>query len=135
MGGNLLVSCHLAEYCLKKDIPTSDYGQAEFNSPDNLRIYHESRIWEMFFPIAPQILEHNIEYNEHQVVENIEQQKYTCIALTTASYYWLDTSIIERAGYKKLAVLDLRTGEQKEIWKTTFYVLQNNHPFDRGSYE
>lgn len=119
--GEILVSPHLADYCLRHDIRTSDYGQAEFNNIENMKFFKSKRLWTKLFPCTEMILNKNIEY--YSIVDRkIKNTEYACIALTTMGRYWLDEEMILEAGYELECEMTLVTGEQN--WVTRFYVIR-----------
>lgn len=117
--GEVLASPHLSELCMRHGIPTADYGQAEFNSPESLAGYRSSRLWPALFPAAGELLQKNIDYNA-QLREKIKNREFACIALTTQARYWLTDEEIEAAGYRAAETLTLPTGEWQ--WETKFYI-------------
>ena len=121
--GDILVAPHLSAYCLEHGIPTSDYGQAEFNSAGNLNHFLNHRVYPKIFPATEKILLKNIEYNK-QVKENVKNKHYAIIALTDMGNYHLTESEIESCGYKKADEIVLVTGTQQ--WKTRFYIVDKS---------
>lgn len=120
--GEMLLSPHLSAYCLEHDIPTADYGQAEFNSAGNLKHFKNRWLYPEIFPETEKILLKNIEYNR-LVKEKVKNREYALIALTDMGKYSLTEEEIEVSGYKKMEEIILVTGKQK--WKTRFYVADN----------
>ncbi len=116
--GEMLVSSHLSNYCLEHNIPTPDYGQAEYNSEQALLRYLASPIWPRLFPDAETIFRQNIDYKQ-QIMDNINSRHYSGIALTDTGGYLLDPEDILDAGYHEEARLELVTGQEK--WETVFF--------------
>lgn len=120
--GAILVPMLLSNYCLEKDMETADYGQAQFNTEKNLQNYKNSKLWTKLFLVryTSVLLEKNIYYNNVQIKRNIENQAYSCIALTSAGDYWLQEDDIIDAGYHVLRTESLPSGGAR--WNVTFYV-------------
>ncbi|MDD6811061.1 MAG: hypothetical protein PUD93_04235 [Lachnospiraceae bacterium] len=121
--GEILVSMHLSGFCLENNIPTTSYGQAEYNSVENLMKYKNNKIWRniFLFDYAKEILQNNISYSE-TVKENIYNHKYYCIALVYAGEYGLSEADLINAGYHIMTSEELMTGSQ--CWNTNFYVYE-----------
>ncbi len=122
--GQILVPMLLSNYCLENGIATSDYGQAQYNSPDNLENYKTSRLWPHLFLVkyAEPILEKNIYYNTVTIKEAVSNQEYSCIALTSLGDYWLAQGEVVDAGYRILQTESLPSGKQR--WEVTFYIKE-----------
>lgn len=119
--GGLLVSMLLSNYCLENNIATSNYGQAEYNTQENLQNYKNNKLWRniFLFDHTEEILQKNISYHI-QIQENIAEQKYSCIAITYTWEYWLSEEYLSDAGYHILTTESLPAGDQR--WNVTFYV-------------
>lgn len=122
--GQLLVSAHLAGYCIENDKYTSEYGQAEFNNQSNYDNWTNSLLWKTLFPQAGELLHKNIDYN-NRLTEAIRNGEFSCIALTNSTNYGLPydaiDTMLEDSPYILLTTLDLCTGDY--IWPTYFYIL------------
>ncbi|MCM1153735.1 MAG: hypothetical protein NC392_00100 [Roseburia sp.] len=119
--GDMLVTMLLSDYCLENDIATSNYGQAEYNTADNLQKYKDNKIWRNL-PLVEHteaILQNNISYNAH-VRDNIARQAYRCIAITYTWEYQISEEELAAAGYRVLTTETLYAGRQ--CWNVTFYV-------------
>lgn len=119
--GPILVPAHLSIYCLDRNIETTDYGQAQFNSKRNLKNFQNSKIWPVLFPNGDILIKKNIEYYQ-EIRDKIHNHVYTCIAITTEGSYGLSGAELEDAGYTLLTTKELFTGQTK--WETDFYVLE-----------
>lgn len=120
--GEVLVSMVLSNYCLERGIETSNYGQAEYNTPQNLENYKSNKFWRniFLFEVTEVLLQKNISYN--QTVRNkIYDQSYRCIALVYAGEYHLAEDDLIKAGYRISEEEELVTGTQS--WYTVFYTL------------
>lgn len=117
--GDILVSAHLASYCIDNKIPTAEYGQQEFNNSTNLRSYESKKWQQKIFPMADDILLMNVNYND-EVKQNIKSKKYSCVMITDATKYELDEDFLFEAGYSILDERMLITGT--ELWNTKIYV-------------
>lgn len=120
--GEILVSPHLADYCIKHRLATPDYGQAEYNDARSLGQFEGKRMWRTLFPVAGDILRKQIAYNK-QIKENVKQRRYSCIALSKYSRYEIDEQELKDSGYGLYKTLVLKTGNDKEqAWETKFYI-------------
>lgn len=121
--GNILVSPHLANFCLENGIYTAEYGQAVFNSLENYENWDSHLIWHDFFPYAGDIIMKNLDYNA-KVLEGISQGRFSCIAITRTANYELPfdtlTDSVGNCPYDLLTTLTLSTGTQE--WETYFYI-------------
>lgn len=118
--GEILVSPHLSAYCMEQEIRTADYGQAEFNNTGNMEMFESDPLWTKLFPYTKTIIEKSIGYHA-AIKKKIENNGYTCIALTSMGRYWLDEKTILEAGYQLKCEMTLVTGTQG--WVTRFYVI------------
>lgn len=120
--GEILVPMLLSNYCLEKDMETADYGQAQFNSEENLQNYRDSKLWTNLFLVkyTEALLEKNIFYNNVQIKNSIANRTYSCIAVTSAGDYWLEEDDLIGAGYCVLQTENLPSGGA--VWNVTFYV-------------
>lgn len=122
--GDILVPMLLSDYCLKNDMETSDYGQAQYNSPKNLENYKQNDLWQHLFLVryTEAVLEKNIHYNNVIIKQALANQEYSCIALTSAEDYWLTQEEVTGAGYVILQTEKLISG--RTCWDVTFYVKE-----------
>lgn len=119
--GDILVSAHLSSWCIDNDILVAEYGQHEFNNEINLESYKDKKWVEKIFPLADDIIMKALEYNE-KIRQDIQNNKYTCVALTTATNYGIDEEYLLQNGYCLLDEKDLATG--RRIWNTKIYVIK-----------
>lgn len=120
--GEILVSMLLSDYCLERGIPTSNYGQAEYNNINNLESYKNNKLWRniFLFDHTGQLLQQNISYNQ-TVRDKVYSQSYRCIALVYAREYHLTEDDFANAGYHIAAAEELMSGTH--CWHTVFYAL------------
>ncbi len=120
--GEILVSMLLSDYCLERNLATSNYGQAEYNNIENLENYKNNRLWRniFLFDYTEDLLQQNIAYNQ-TVKDKIYTQAYRCIALIYAGEYHLTDDDLANAGYHIMASEELMSGTQ--CWHIVFYTV------------
>ncbi|MCM1122979.1 MAG: glycosyltransferase family 39 protein, partial [Eubacterium sp.] len=120
--GEILVSMLLSDYCIEHDIPTSNYGQAEYNNRSNLENYKNNKLWRniFLFDYTEDLLQQNISYNQ-SVRDKVYARSYRCIALVYTGEYHLTDDDLINAGYQATASEELTAGAQ--CWHIVFYTL------------